>query len=900
MRLCVSDLKKRYRDVRRAAYYQRKRRKQVRERERFYRNPYEFVKQLFSEGASGALKASKEELEDHLHLTYSAANLEEVLHLRPVLVAPPQVEHAFDLGELKAWEVNEVIRKARAGSAAGQNGLSYKLFKYCPRIRKVLWSILRVIWRKWVVPDSWCVAEGIYIPKEVNSKEIGQFRPIYLLNVDGKVLMSVLARRLRDYVLENKVVNWSVQKAGIPGFPGCLEHAQMIWESIQSSKREQKCLDVVWLDLANAYGSVPHWYLQFALKFFGVPDVVCGFLAKYYLKFQMRFTTKAYTTRFQALQIGIPMGCPVSPLMFVLGMEIMTRDVLSRLPAVVLEGVSTPSVRAFMDDLTLMSSSEQQVERGLVRLDELLKWTGMRFKPKKCRSVSLRRGRIVQKRFLVDGEHIPQVSDEGVKSLGRWYEGNLSDRHRGVRISNDLTKWLVGVDKTLLPGKAKVWCCQFGVLPRLLWQLLVYEVAVTRVERMQQSVNLYYRKWLGVPRMLSDTALYSRSCKLWLPLTSLVEEFKVGKVRLVMMMRESKDDVVRQVAPEIRTGRKWKAEAAASEAVAQARWKEVRGCVTTGRLGLGYGARWRTCKAKGKLVCRGDVLQAVREREEEVRYGKAVQQAVQGAWTKWEDVQQRRVTWSQLLCMSAGAIRFLVSATFDLLPTPVNRCRWGLQVSDMCGLCGQARGSLEHALTSCKSLLPAYTWRHNQVLRVLGDAAAGAIKLRRDRGAQVDREVRFVKEGECPVHEKVNGGVRGSLMFADDWDLRVDEGRRTIPSCVVQTNLRPDMVMLSTVARRLVVMELTVPWETRMAEAGERKRLRYSELLEECERGGWATEFFTVEVGCRGFSGHSLRKWLVALGWSGSKVRMWSARACSAAEVGSAWIIGKLKMGQGS
>jgi uncharacterized protein (DUF2126 family) len=108
------------------------------------------------------------------------------------------------------------------------------------------------------------------------------------------------------------------------------------------------------------------------------------------------------------------------------------------------------------------------------------------------------------------------------------------------------------------------------------------------------------------------------------------------------------------------------------------------------------------------------------------------------------------------------------------------------------------------------------------------------------------------------------------------------------------------MVMLSRVTRRLVVMELTVPWETRMAEAGERKRLRYSELLEECERAGWTTEFFTVEVGCRGFAGNSLRKWLVALGWSGSKVRMWSARACSAAEVGSAWIIGKLKMGQGS
>ena len=64
----------------------------------------------------------------------------------------------------------------------------------------------------------------------------------------------------------------SVQKGGIPGVPGCLEHATMIWDSIQKAKSNRRNLDVVWLDLANAYGSVPHEMIQMSLKAYHVPE----------------------------------------------------------------------------------------------------------------------------------------------------------------------------------------------------------------------------------------------------------------------------------------------------------------------------------------------------------------------------------------------------------------------------------------------------------------------------------------------------------------------------------------------------------------------------------------------------------------------------------------------------
>ena len=59
--------------------------------------------------------------------------------------------------------------------------------------------------------------DGVYLPKEQNSTEINQFRPISLLNVEGKIFFSVMASRLTKYLTENGYINISVQEGGIPG-----------------------------------------------------------------------------------------------------------------------------------------------------------------------------------------------------------------------------------------------------------------------------------------------------------------------------------------------------------------------------------------------------------------------------------------------------------------------------------------------------------------------------------------------------------------------------------------------------------------------------------------------------------------------------------------------------------
>ena len=99
-------------------------------------------------------------------------------------------------------------------------------------------------------------------------------------------------------------------------------------------------------------------------------------------------------------------------------------------------------------------------------------------------------------------------------------------------------------------------------------------------------------------------------------------------------------------------------------------------------------------------------------------------------------------------------------------------------------------------------------------------------------------------------------------------------GKLVVPQEIASTNLKPDIVLWSRRRMRVYFIELlTVPWEALVAEAYERKKLRYVELGTEAEQRGWKVSICPVEVGCRGFVAKSVVSLLRELGVSGQSVR---------------------------
>ena len=83
-------------------------------------------------------------------------------------------------------------------------------------------------------------------------------------------------------MVENSYLETCIQKAGIPGFSGCIEHTSVISQLIKEAKKGKKNFAAVWLDLANAYGSMPHKLIEAAMELYHVPEKVQGIIRSYF------------------------------------------------------------------------------------------------------------------------------------------------------------------------------------------------------------------------------------------------------------------------------------------------------------------------------------------------------------------------------------------------------------------------------------------------------------------------------------------------------------------------------------------------------------------------------------------------------------------------------------------
>src|SRR4029434_3672651 len=111
--------------------------------------------------------------------------------------------------------------------------------------------------------------------------------------------------------------------------------------------------------------------------------------------------------------------------------------------------------------------------------------------------------------------------------------------------------------------------------------------------------------------------------------------------------------------------------------------------------------------------------------------------------------------------------------------------------------------------------------------------------------------IQFIREGEKPSSSKKT--KKGLLQTAPAWEMRVDLGRKLHVPQVVQTSLRPDMVIWSEEAKKIFLIECTIPLEDGCGEASERKATKYQDLVQQCRDTGCQAWLFLVERRRRGF-----------------------------------------------
>ena len=128
--------------------------------------------------------------------------------------------------------------------------------------------------------------------------------------------------------------------------------------------------------------------------------------------------------------------------------------------------------------------------------------------------------------------------------------------------------------------------------------------------------------------------------------------------------------------------------------------------------------------------------------------------------------------------------------------------------------------------------------------------------------------IKFVKEGKRPGSGKVTR--RSGLLFsANDWVLAYDSPHNplVIPFHIVQTSLRPDIIIYSNATKQIFILELTVPAEDNIVQRHLDKENKYVKLLDDININHWTGHIFGLEIGSRGYVAKSFGFALQKLGF---------------------------------
>lgn len=704
---------------------------------------------------------------------------------------------------------------------------------------------------------------------------------------------------------KNEFIDKSIQKAFVPGVSGCLEHNQLMWETLKYAKKEQLAICISWLDLANAYGSIRHNLIHFAMKYYHIPQEYQTLVFNYYDNLIARVTTDDWSTDWYRYEIGVFQGCTLSTILFNIVFNLLYEWLKNCDVKPFMLGKEIPiREKMFADDLAIVTSRPLENQQMINHVDDFLDWTKcMIAKPAKCLSIAYTQFKpgCKHKYTPVDGlvyssfDPLLQIAGKSLtflknlegkeifmKFLGFKIYPEINLKEQKLQLQGLLLTYLEKTDKESLSGMAKCFIYNSGILPRLSWYFLIYEFSISFIESLQKKVDFYIKKWAKIsPRGVNTAIFYLNKKKKGFGILNLVHAFQnYGLVR-EHILKYSKDPDIRLLAKRRLDAAvenkqlKWTAPIAVRDAERGVALDAIA-AGQTNKQGVGYGAKVMTVAPKvGTREHREAISMWLKERNADSLLVDLHRLTIQQDWTQWKGIMDQDLSWQKLIYrMSESDVKFYIQGTLQIAPTPAYLNRLGyIKGQVKCPLCDGNGCALQHVLSSCPFSLDngRYTWRHNEVLKIIHYKIGIFIrKMTPDKvKKKPTKKMMFVKEGEKPPTNSAKATCL--LEQADDWKIIVD-----LPGCaydfpanIVITEKRPDLVVWSENIKIIIIMELTVPAERNVFTAHEKKEEKYESLHNECTKAGYEVCRYSVEVGALGYVANSMWAALKELGvWS--------------------------------
>ena len=440
------------------------------------------------------------------------------------LDSPPTAKEIF-------WKL-----KNAKNTSPGSDKIEYIHLRKADKKGMVLEQIYAGIWR-FGLPEEWKSANTILIHKKGDTSDISNFRPISLLTTLYKIFSGIISSRITDVAVK---YNWisKEQKGFLPGIRGIQEHTQLLQILVDEAFRAKSRLSITWLDLRNAFGSIPHRFLFELFKSLPIPDSLRGLLVDIYTESTTKFMVGKTPVEVN-LTTGVRQGDALSATVFLLAAEPLLRAAKKSNGAPILG--TTAKATGYADDMSVITDhwkDQQPVLDDLCRVADVLH---MEFNPAKCVNYTLEKGATVSSSLFINGIKLRCLKeDEREVYLGTPIGGRFL-----FRPHTDLVEKLAKLNASLLAPWQKLEVYRAYLIPSLAHHLASGKVMKSCLTDLDDECALFLKSVANVPPNATRDFLYADRRIGGLGMTKLTDDCDIWILARATQLLDSQDSVIR-------------------------------------------------------------------------------------------------------------------------------------------------------------------------------------------------------------------------------------------------------------------------------------------------------------------------------------------------------------------
>ena len=711
--------------------------------------------------------------------------------------------NSFNFDPVRPKHIKGVLQRKKSTSAPGSDGIMYGILQKLPSSHHFLATLFSKLLHSADPPVEWSSSVVTLIHKNGSTDDPKNFRMIALTSCIGKLHHQILAERIEEFAIQNGLINPEMQKAFLKGISGCIENNQVLHELVRDAKGRSKTIHITFFDLQDAFGSIEHELIHHVLEFYAFPTELKSYIKNLYsrLEGQVR-CPQGLSSKFE-FRRGVFQGDPLSPIIFLL----VFNPVLKYLQSIEdqygynLNGTRYISV-PFADDFNLITGNKRTHQRIMNDIAVLTSSMNLTLKQSKCCSLSICRGSPTEIEFVINGNTIHNIREKPEKFLGSWLTFHMKSDDAFSFVRNKLVNALECINSTHVRNEFKIAVLTRYSLPSLRYVLTVHDLTNTQLSALDGIVTKQIKEWLNIPAHgASPAILHSRD---GLQFKTVSELYKECHVLAHASSRLGADDKVQNALD--------------SKVLRESKWSK--------KMSLCNAAVCEDYVEKSKdvnlKVTQSKLKKTLCEEQTEFWRSKVEPLVFQGDYLKLVELESGDLTWRSIIFnLPKGVLSFITRAAINALPTADNLRRWGKKLNTRCKLCGNHE-TLLHILNNCKRALEQerYNFRHDSIIKYI---MSSLLTLKPSDSISCYADLR---------DHMINGG--------------------TVPPDILPTVQRPDLVIVNSANKSVMIGELTVPFETNITSARERKCEKYSSLVQDIISRGFSCKLVCFEIGSRG------------------------------------------------